>query len=128
MTAERLGGRTILIAEDEALVAMDLVDMVEMEGAAVVGPCVTVEACLAASDDGELPDAAILDVRLGQKEIFGVAEQLRSKGVPIVFHSGHMGIEELNERFPEAAFCSKPTTPEDLISALEDVIRGRRAA
>ena len=116
-----LQGTRILIAEDEALVAMDLLDMVEAAGGEVVGPCSSVRACEAALENGE-PVAALLDVRLGKEEVFGVAETIAEKGIAIVFHSGHADAEAILTRFPHARFLPKPASERQLLGALAAVI------
>ena len=127
-STDGLKGKRILIAEDEALVAMDLFDLIEHVGGTVIGPCSTVNACgrvLEATDSGakDDPDAAILDVRLGKEEVFGVAEELEKRGVAIVFHSGHADAAAILTRFPNARFCAKPASEDQLVGALLDVTR-----
>lgn len=112
-----LAGRTIFIAEDEALVAMDLMDLVESVSAIPQGPFASVARCMKALDEA-LPDVAILDVRLTDGQIFGVADRLYAKNVPLIFHSGHLDHSDIETKYPRARFFSKPTPQRDLIAAL----------
>ena len=116
-----LTGLKILIAEDEALVAMDLFDLVEGAGGDVIGPCSSVASCNAALK-AQMPVAAILDVRLGQEEVFDVAEKMTEKGIAIVFHSGHADPNAILSRFPDARFLPKPASERALLGALAAVI------
>ena len=120
-SSNALKGSNILIAEDEALVAMDLLDMVEAAGGNVIGPCSSVMACETALQNSE-PVAAILDVRLGKDEVFDVAEKISGKGISIVFHSGHAEAEAILKRFPQARFLPKPASERQLLGALVAVI------
>ena len=114
-----LAGLTIMIAEDEALVAMDLLDLVEHAGGSTIGPCSTLAACFAAIKS-TTPSAAILDVRLGSEEVFPVAEALVDRGVAVVFHSGHADSEAIRARFPQSGFCAKPASERQIIMALNE--------
>ncbi|ETX16593.1 response regulator [Roseivivax halodurans JCM 10272] len=108
----------VLICEDEPIVALDLQFLVEGYGFDVLGPHSTVARALSALER-ERPDAAILDVRLGDGEVFPVAERLQEMGVPLIFHSGHTYDDEIRARFPGAACCQKPI----VTSRLEDELR-----
>ncbi|MER0236780.1 response regulator [Fulvimarina sp. MAC8] len=117
MSAGHLRGLRVLIAEDEALVAMDLTDTVELAGGEVIGPFATSRESADALGSASF-DIAILDVRLEDGEVFPVADVIRDRNIPIVFHSGHINPAELSKRYPNAGFCAKPSTPERLVSIL----------
>lgn len=112
------GAKRVMICEDEAIVALDLRMLVEDLGYSVVGPFATVSQSLEACG-GEHIDAAILDVQLRDGEIFPVAERLRSKGVAVIFHSGHAYENELAKDYPTAKFCPKPARVEHLVQHLK---------
>lgn len=109
---------TVLLAEDELFVALDLQDIIEEAGFSVNGPFVSVASALAAIESS-LPDCAILDVRLADGEVYPVAEALQAAGVPFIFHSGHADASLLVERFPSATVCGKPCSP----ARLQDTLR-----
>ena len=111
--------QTILVAEDEGLIALDLQMSLEDEGMRVVGPYATLEDCLAAVEKHDV-DLAILDVDLRGKNVYPVAERLQQNGVPFVFHTGHGDPIELAKRFPGAKVCRKPTSVRNLIANLKN--------
>ncbi|MCC4298180.1 response regulator [Aurantimonas coralicida] len=119
--SNRLSGMNVLIAEDEALVAMDLSDIVEFDGGCVIGPFATSQECRPAIDVTRI-DVAILDVRLQDGEVFGLADELRDRGVPIVFHSGHLDPNDIVTRYPMARCCAKPASPERLVSDVASLV------
>lgn len=88
MSAE-LGGRRILVVEDESLVAMLIETILEDLGGETVGPLASVEEALAFLGDGPALDAALLDVNLAGRQVFPVAEALAASGVPFVFSTGY---------------------------------------
>lgn len=96
---------TVLIAEDEPMVAALLEDLLTDAGYRVfVGETLYQATALAGEN---AIDVAILDVRLGKQESFPLADSLRQRGVPLLFASGH-GRDGLPERFADASVLQKP--------------------
>ena len=112
------------MVEDEFVIAIDLQHMLEDAGFQVMGPHENVGDSLEHLADADgLPDAAILDVQLDGEDVMMLAEQLRLKNVPIVFHSGHAEPQDLEEKFPGSFFCGKPCSPERLSATLKSALR-----
>jgi CheY-like chemotaxis protein len=107
---------TILIVEDEALVALDLSMILEERGASVAGTCGTVEEAFAAVEDKI--DAAILDVDLHGRLVFPVADRLKANGTPFVFHTGRYDTASLRERYGDVIVLEKPAGDEKIVTAL----------
>lgn len=114
---ESLSGRTLLVVEDEFLILLDLQYTLEEAGAAVV-TAVSVAEGLRVCSNGARFDAAVLDVRLPDGEVFPVAERLTERSVPLVFHSGHADRTEIQEQFPSSIALSKPAREGELIEAV----------
>ncbi len=112
-----LSGKAVLIAEDEAMIALDLEMIIEDLGGQVVGPFANLSDLLAGLDS-ETFDLALLDVMLGRDEVFPAAEILAEQGVPFVFHTGNADRRDIFQRFPKAGVCSKPTSLPNLYEAL----------
>lgn len=123
-TRRELEGLKVLIAEDEAMVAMGLADIVEDEGGEVVGPYAKCAECLDYIER-ELPDLAILDLRLSDGESLPVAEKLAESGIPIVFHSGHMLDEEWRSSRGMVLYCGKPCPQSEMQEALLKAAQSR---
>ena len=77
----------------------------------VVGPCCTLEEALAEAS-GEF-DGALLDLNLGGKFVYPVAQLLLERGIPFTFVTGY-GAESLDGRFASAPILQKPITRETL--------------
>ncbi len=112
---------TVLVVEDEFIIALDLSETVQDLGYTLEGPFAGNEQALESIAE-HLPDAAILDVRTADGDIYPVADKLAEAGVPIVFHSGHFTPEEMRVRYPEARACAKPCPPDQLIDALQEAV------
>lgn len=107
----------ILICEDEPIVAMDLQMLVEGFGYDVMGPYPSIQSATDALEN-EKPDAAVLDVRLTDGEVFPVANILRELDVGLIFHSGHAFGDSIFRQYPESQCCQKPVSTAQLKSAL----------
>lgn len=118
MVPQTLVGNRLLLAEDEALVALDIKDMLIELGFEVVGPYCKVREALAAVTNHHV-DAAILDVNLGGELIYPVAERLMAKGVPFMFMTGY-GAEAIDERFAHCQVLQKPIQRQ----VLQNIVRG----
>jgi CheY-like chemotaxis protein len=96
----------MLIAEDEALVAIMMEDVATELGWSVVGPFSRTADALAAAKTDDI-HAAILDVNLGGESVYPVADTLMARGVPFVFATGY-GAESIDRRFACAPVLQKP--------------------
>ena len=110
--------KTVMLCEDEFIVAMDLQLLLEDFGYKVIGPFSEVSAGLNAIEEF-VPDVAFLDVNLRDGTVFPLADALKDRGVHLVFHSGHIDDSEVLMRYPGAATCPKPVNTSRLKTALE---------
>lgn len=107
----------VLVVEDEALVSMLVEDMLGDLGCVVVGPAAELDEALRLATTADI-DAALLDVNLGGRPIFPVADALRARGVPFAFASGY-GEAGLSDDHRGAAVLQKPFREADLRRVLE---------
>ena len=103
---QMIGGNSILLVEDEALVAMSMKDMLVELGFEVLGAYAKPADALAVVRDHEV-NAALLDVNLGGESIYPVADALAAKGLPFAFVTGY-GTEAIDERFAHVPVLQKP--------------------
>ncbi|WP_166904690.1 ANTAR domain-containing response regulator [Mycobacterium sp. DL440] len=113
--------RRVLIAEDEALIRLDLAEMLREEGYEVVGEAgdgqVAVELAEALH-----PDLVIMDVKMPRRDGIDAASEIASKRIaPIVILTA-FSQRELVERARDAgamAYLVKPFSVTDLVPAIE---------
>ena len=123
MSPSPLCGRRVLVAEDDALLALSYAEMLKDVGAEVIGPAATIhEAGKLAASDGIA--AALLDIRLEDGEVWPVAQILADKGVPFVFCTGHFGSDTLPPEWSGRPILTKPVRPTKILGALADMLRG----
>jgi CheY-like chemotaxis protein len=119
-TGEVTLGRSILIVEDEPLIAMMLEDFLETLGHSVHGSCDNVPDALAAADKDGF-DVAILDVNIRGQAVWPVAERLRERAIPFVIASGGH-VEPPPPAFADVPLLEKPYTIDRITPALERAI------
>ena len=116
-----LAGTRILVVEDETLLALDLEMLLAQSGCEVVGPVATVAAAIAAVD-GELLDAALLDLNLQGESAVPIADALVARSIPFVFLSGY-DRSHLPERHRDAPLVAKPYLPDHVLQLLRKLIK-----
>lgn len=109
--------RTILIVEDEPLIAMMLEDFLESLGHTVGATCDSVEDALAKVDSSSF-DLAILDVNLKGENVWPVATRLRETNVPFVLATGGH-VDPPPPEFASAPVIEKPYTIDRVTPAIE---------
>jgi DNA-binding LytR/AlgR family response regulator len=117
-----LSGACVLIVEDEPIVAYDLRITLEEAGALVIGPALSLRQAEALACEQRI-SVALLDVRLGTADVFGVAAKLWDRGVPLVFHTGHGTSEALLARWPGSKVLAKPIRCDVLLSTIASLFR-----
>jgi DNA-binding response OmpR family regulator len=118
MTNPSLAGRSILIIEDEALIAMDLAQAFERAGADVTTTSTLHHAHLLVKHDGL--SAAVVDHALGDGDTQEICKYLREHGVPFVTYSGFAGpgLEDSG-----GVYISKPKPPEYVVAVVEHLLK-----
>jgi CheY-like chemotaxis protein len=115
-------GRSILIVEDEPLIAMMLEDFLDSLGHKVAATCETVADALARVGQGGF-DIAIIDVNLNGERVWPVADRLAARGVPYILATGGH-IEPPPPEHAAAPVLSKPFTLDAIEPALAEACGG----
>ena len=115
---------SVLIVEDEPLIALALATAVEEARGKVIGPAGSVREALVLIER-YLVQAAVLDVNLSDRDVTPIAELLIEGGVPMVFYSGLALPVALRERYPSAVVFKKPTPPVQLLTGLVALMRSQ---
>jgi AmiR/NasT family two-component response regulator len=113
--------RRVLIAEDEAMIRLDLKEMLEEEGYAVVGEAADGEEAIALAEQLR-PDLVILDVKMPKVDGIAAAESIASGRVAPVVILTAFSQKDLVERARNAgamAYLVKPFQKKDLLPTIE---------
>lgn len=114
--------RSILIVEDEPLIAMMLEDFLLSLGHEVRGTCENVRDALQAVQAADF-DVAILDVNLKGESVWPVAEALRGRAIPFILASGGH-VDPPPAEFKNVPMIDKPYTIDRVTPAIEAALAG----
>jgi response regulator NasT len=118
--AEAAKQRTVIVAEDESLIRMDIVETLRENGFNVIGEAGDGEQAIALVRELK-PDLLVMDIKMPRLDGITAAEKLSDSKVPIVLLTA-FSQKELVDRASEAgamAYVVKPFTPNDLLPAIE---------
>jgi DNA-binding NtrC family response regulator len=124
ITAEQaVNGRSVLIVEDEAMIAMLLELVLQSADCAVVGPASSVRGALRLIECQKL-DAAVLDFRLGDDDSGEIMDVLDKLGVPFLLMTGQ-STADLPPKLRHLNLLAKPFEAEALVEAVEKILSAR---
>jgi DNA-binding response OmpR family regulator len=110
---------SILLLEDDLLLAMDMEDHLLQAGHKIVGPFGRIADAVDAIPRNDLA-GAIVDLNLHGELSFPVIDMLRERSVPVIICSGHTELPELKGRLGKLPLLPKPWNPEKLNRLIEE--------
>jgi response regulator NasT len=113
--------RRVLVAEDEALIRLDLVEMLREEGYEVVGEAGDGEQAVELATELR-PDLVILDVKMPKRDGIEAASEIAGQRIAPVVILTAFSQRDLVERARDAgamAYLVKPFAKRDLVPAVE---------
>jgi response regulator NasT len=111
----------VLIAEDEALIRMDLAEMLAEEGYDVVGQAADGEQAIALAEELR-PDLVVCDVKMPKLDGIAAAQRIAEQRIAPVVILTAFAQRDLVERARDAgamAYLVKPFSRNDLVPAIE---------
>lgn len=120
-TAADTAAKTVVVAEDEALIRMDIVEMLRDAGYTVVAEAENGERAVELARE-HTPDLVLMDVKMPVLDGITAAEQIAEARIAPVVLLTAFSQRELVERAREAgamAYVVKPFTVDDVVPAIE---------
>jgi DNA-binding response OmpR family regulator len=118
----------VLVLEDEAIIAIDVENILTDAGMTVAG---TLGSCADALVwlEANLADVALLDMHLLDGSCERVARRLVEKGIPFVVFSGDSEADEdLDPIFTAGAWLEKPAPADRIVAAVKAGLQAKAAA
>jgi len=121
-------GETILVVEDEGLIALHLTELLEKAGFVVKEPAYSGEMVLRDLGKSPLPDLILMDIALaGKLDGIETARQIRQQfpALPLIFvtaYSPERTLERLQDLEPDGIIV-KPFEDTDLLSLMKKALR-----
>ncbi|UCI28182.1 response regulator [Mesorhizobium sp. B2-8-5] len=120
MGGSDLGGRTVLVVEDEYYIALEAARALRCAGAEVIGPCPSDRAARAELEERR-PHAVLLDINLGPGPSFSLADSLKDIRIPFVFITGY-DQEVIPDRFDDIERLQKPVQLRQIVGAISKAL------
>ena len=117
MERPKLKGRTVLVVEDEALIAIEIVEAFQKAGAIVTKTTSLKQALILVEHDGLA--VAILDHALNDGDSTALYLRLKERHIPFVIYSG---FPKLSDIAAEAPVVEKPARADVLIATVEALL------
>jgi response regulator NasT len=114
-------GRRVVVAEDDALIRLDAVEILREAGFDVVGEAANGEEAVALTRE-LAPDVVVMDIKMPQMDGLTAAEKIGKDRIAPVVMLTAFSQPELVERAKDSgamAFVVKPFTAADLLPAIE---------
>jgi CheY-like chemotaxis protein len=108
---------TVLLVEDQALIALDTEEILHELGASTVKTHSSVSSAMIALGE-HTPDCAVLDLNLGKETSELVAAHLSEQGTPFVFATGYRDSASIPARFSSVPVVRKPISADALARQL----------
>ena len=120
---QTLWRKSILIIEDEPLIALGVHSALKSAGASILS-ATTVNEATRLIGYAEI-SAAIVDVRLGSEDASTVCRLLARRNVPFVFYTGQPRTTPIFAEWPKVDVFSKTTPFEQVVWALDRLLSTR---
>jgi light-regulated signal transduction histidine kinase (bacteriophytochrome) len=118
---EVLKGQTVLVVEDSLIIALDAEDIINRLGAETTTTAVTVEAALDLIE-AHAPTVAMLDINLGDRNSYPIADRLMQLNIPFLFATGYGEQANLPDEHRGRPVVQKPYTLENVARALDSLL------
>lgn len=115
-----LSGKKVLIVEDEFLVAVQVEDALLSFGCEPIGPITTLDAAFQVSVSTKF-DIAVLDINLGGKLVYPLADELNTRGIPFLLVSGYSS-QHIPEQYRSMPRVQKPFDHLSIRRQLENLL------
>jgi DNA-binding response OmpR family regulator len=115
-------GCSVLVVEDEPLLAMDVERLLAEVGFRVMGPATSVARAVHFLE-AEKPDLAVIDLNLAGEMVFPLLDILAERAIPFVVVSGH-SLEMVPPLHQHRPFLQKPYEPAELLKQIHEILAG----
>lgn len=122
--AGTLAGKTVMIVEDDAALALDLLTSLTDAEADVIGPITDLDEAVR-QVEGSRCDAVILDLRVGDRNATSFAHLLLQKRIPFLVYTGYPDSAYLRLDWAGCELLSKPADVQSVMTVLSELLNWR---
>src|SRR5436190_21474001 len=118
MHSHALSGRSILVLEDEPLIALDIVESLKPTGAQVLTAGQLLQALRLAADAPLA--AAVVDFKIGDGDSAAICDLLKQRRIPFLIYSGY----DVLSWPADVPVGQKPATSHKLVTSVTKLLQG----
>ena len=118
-TVDPLLGRSVLIVEDEPLIALELHNALSIAGASILAATNIKDALELIGHAGIC--VAVVDVKLGAHDCSSVCAALTKRSIPFMFYTGYSSAAALTA-WPHAPAVSKPAEDRTMVETIVQLL------
>jgi DNA-binding NtrC family response regulator len=119
-SSKPLSGKSILVVEDQPLIALNVTEVLQIAGAATITAGCTIDACTHL-DENDIA-AAVVDIDLGLSgDCETLCHALQRNGIPFIFYTGHTNAP-LMRLWPFVPILGKPASDRELLNMVERIV------
>jgi CheY-like chemotaxis protein len=119
-------GETILVVEDEGLIALHLTELLEKAGYHVIGPAYSGEMVIRDLGSSPLPDLILMDIALaGSLDGVETARQIHQRYlIPIIFLTAYSDQNHMDQalEISPSGYLRKPVLEDELLTAIRKAL------
>ena len=115
-----LAGKSVLVVEDEMLVALEIERILGAAGSKVLGPVASIAEATAIIE-AQAVDLALLDINVRGEFIYPLTKKLAERNIKFVFSTGYDEVS-IPSNLRQTPCVRKPFTPEKLIATLSSAV------
>ena len=119
-------GRSVLIVEDEPLIALELHDALHKAGATSILAATTIKEALALIARAQIC-AAIVNVKLGGQDCSSVCDGLAKRSIPFMYYTGYSRADALSV-WLNVPPVDKPAAGTTLVDVIVQLLPSREVA
>ncbi len=110
----------ILVVEDNLMISLDICFFLEDSGHEIVGPAHSLSEAVSLASKASF-DLALLDIDLGDEEVWNAANIIQDAGIPLAFVSGRIPGDRTPDRFVSSTYIPKPFCRETVQKFIQSV-------
>jgi CheY-like chemotaxis protein len=113
-----IAGKRILLLEDEAILGLEISEILSSAGAHVIGPFGSLTEGTRAARRESI-DVAVLDMNLNGQMVYPVAEELQQRKIPVLFLTGY-DVPDMPKSLHKVPHVLKPVDPAQLLRLIAE--------
>ncbi len=116
---------SVLVAEREPVIAMEIETMISDARGLVVGPAHTLQSAMELLESKSI-NAAVVGLHMPDGDVSDLMNALSERSIPMLIQSGADLAPDIHARYPSVPLVRKPYTPAEFVTTLRALLSATR--